>query len=83
MIRHFKIFILSFLLLVTALMISSACSTDNDECTSAGQIVGYDSRECLCCPGWIIKTGGDSIKVYTSTVEAHISDIWDIVHTDG
>ena len=53
---------------------------DNEECSITGQIVDYDGTECLCCPGWIIKTGNDTIKVLNLPIETQIRNI---VETSG
>ncbi len=61
-------------------LIIYSCSTENEICSRTGQIIDYNSTECLCCPGWIIITGQDTIKVSNLPIE---SQIWDIIKTSG
>lgn len=49
-------------------------------CTKAGTIIGYDYTECLCCPGWLIETDNDTIKVASLSNEAYL---WDWVESVG
>jgi hypothetical protein len=49
-------------------------------CSKTGEIIDYDETECDCCPGWIIKTGNDTIKVLNLTIESQVRDI---VETSG
>ena len=45
------------------LFLTSCCKNDETErCDFSGEILYYDYTECLCCPGWVIKTGNDTIK---------------------
>jgi hypothetical protein len=47
----------------------------NSNCSKTGEIIGYNSTECLCCPGWIIKTGQDTIKVFNLPIESQVRNI--------
>jgi len=49
-------------------------------CSQSGLIIEYDYTECLCCPGWLIKTGNDTIKTATLSNE---TILWDVVETKG
>ena len=49
-------------------------------CTKSGEIINYNSTECSCCPGWIIKTGIDTIKILKLPIE---SQVWDLVEESG
>lgn len=49
-------------------------SMDTD-CSKSGEIIEYDWTECLCCPGWIIKTGEDTIKVLKLPNESQVRAI--------
>jgi len=44
-------------------------------CPKTGEIIGYDYTECLCCPGWIIKVGDDTIKVPLLPVESQVRSV--------
>ncbi len=61
--------------LVIILLLIVGCAKDGQKCKYLGQIVGYDGTECSCCPGWLIKVNGDSIKIRFLPNE---SEIWDI-----
>ena len=80
MIRNFKFIFVIILFLIIGILIFHSCSMDNEECSITGQIVDYDGIECLCCPGWIIKTGNDTIKVLNLPIETQIRNI---VETSG
>lgn len=47
----------------------------NTDCPKSGEIIGYNGTECACCPGWIIKTGNDTIKVMNFPIESQIIEI--------
>jgi len=49
-------------------------------CGQDGEIIGYISEECLCCPGWVIKIGSDTIKIEDLP---EVSKIEKIVNTKG
>jgi hypothetical protein len=38
------------------------CSVEERICSKKGELIFYEYKECLCCPGWVIKTGQDTIK---------------------
>ena len=44
-------------------------------CTKSGEIIDYISIECMCCPGWIIKVGCDTIKVPRLPIESNVREI--------
>ena len=48
---------------------------EHNECTEEGLIINYRSQKCLCCPGWVIVTGIDTIKVETLPNEGYFRDI--------
>ncbi|MBK7095441.1 MAG: hypothetical protein IPH57_10480 [Saprospiraceae bacterium] len=41
---------------------SCCCNVEESICSKSGEIIFYEYKECLCCPGWVIKTGEDTIK---------------------
>ncbi len=43
-------------------------------CSKTGEIIGYNATECGCCPGWIIKTGNDTIKVLNFPIENEVRE---------
>ncbi len=47
----------------------------NLNCSQSGVIIDYNGTECGCCPGWIIKTGNDTIKVLNLPIESQVRDI--------
>ena len=49
-------------------------------CLKSGQIIDYNGTECMCCPGWIIKIGQDTIKVLNLPIESQVREI---VETSG
>ena len=50
----------------------------NSNCSKTGEIIGYNSTECLCCPGWIIKTEQDTIKVFNLPIESQVRNIVEV-----
>ncbi|NLN94873.1 MAG: hypothetical protein GX128_01710 [Bacteroidales bacterium] len=49
-------------------------------CSKTGEIIDYNGTECMCCPGWIIKTGKDTIKVLNLPIKSQVRNI---VETSG
>ncbi|MGE5357102.1 MAG: hypothetical protein ACM3PT_12785 [Deltaproteobacteria bacterium] len=63
------------------LMLSSCCKTEEENtCQKKGQIISYVYIECMCCPGWVISTGNDTIKAEILPDE---EKIWKIIETSG
>ncbi len=61
---------------ISAIIIVLSCSKDNDEnCSKEGEIIDYNGNECMCCPGWTIKAGQDTIKVLNLPEENQVRDI--------
>ena len=62
-------------MILTGLLINS-CTKDTN-CTKAGEIIDYNGTECMCCPGWIIHIGNDTIKVLNLpiSIEDQVRDI--------
>lgn len=59
-----KVNAIIILTLLTIILILNSCYK-NDEpgnCNKTGEIIFYEYKECLCCPGWVIKIGNDTIK---------------------
>ena len=48
----------------------------HNDCTLEGRITGYRSEECLCCPGWIIVTGTDTIKAEVLPNDLYVHEIF-------
>ncbi len=72
------IFLLSSL--IVAVMIIQSCSMDNDDkqsCSISGTVIGFNSNKCLCCPGWLIKSGNDTLKFLTVPDNDALSDLVD------
>lgn len=46
----------------------------NLNCSKSGEIIDYNGTECGCCPGWIIKTGNDTIKVLNLPIESQVRE---------
>lgn len=46
-------------------------------CSKEGEIIDYNGTECMCCPGWIIKVGQDTIKVLNLPIESQIRKIFE------
>lgn len=49
-------------------------SMDTD-CSKSGEIIDYNWTECLCCPGWLIRTGEDTIKVFSLPIESKVKEM--------
>lgn len=47
---------------------SSGCCKDHDhpqdDCMEEALILGADARECVCCGGWFIEIGQDTLRGY-------------------
>ncbi len=73
--KNIKIFALLFTMILTGLPIDS-CNKDTG-CTKAGEIINYNGNECMCCPGWIIQIGNDTIKALNLpiSIENQVRDI--------
>jgi hypothetical protein len=50
---------------------------DHEKCTLEGWIIEHHLEECLCCPGWVIATNSDTIKVATLPNEAYVSQLFE------
>ncbi len=48
----------------------------HNDCTLSGHIIDYRSEECLCCPGWIIVTGTDTIKAEVLPNDPYVHEIF-------
>lgn len=53
------------LLLLAALLLPACCDDDNYACSDTGTILGEDPRDCLCCGGWFIEIGDDTLRAQT------------------
>src|SRR4030042_2338793 len=51
-----------------------------NDCSTSGEIIGYNSTECACCPGWMIATNDDTIKIWKLPQE---EIIWEKVEKIG
>lgn len=49
-----------FALLMISLFIS--CEKNENSFKGNAEIIGFNSTKCMCCWGWIIKCGNDTIK---------------------
>ncbi len=49
----------------------------HNECSREGQIIDYRSEECLCCPGWIIATETDTIRVKQLPNDYYVRTLFD------
>jgi hypothetical protein len=62
-------------------IVYSCTITDIDEKVhKSGKIISFVYIECLCCPGWVINTGKDTIKAQTLPNE---EILWEIVEKEG
>ena len=52
---------LAILVLMTIGLISS-CNKDKGPDNSNAEIIGFNPNKCMCCWGWTIKIGNDTIK---------------------
>jgi hypothetical protein len=43
-------------------IIISSCKKDNVSNKINAEIIGFNSDKCMCCWGWTIKIGNDTIK---------------------
>ncbi len=57
-----RAFIIFSLLIINLIMDSCSKNEEPGNCNKTGEIIFYEYKECLCCPGWVIKTGNDTIK---------------------
>jgi hypothetical protein len=48
---------------------------EHKQCEMQGEIINYNSTECACCPGWVIKTITDTIKVLSIPLETKVKEI--------
>ena len=59
------ILLLATLLSLGTFMLSACCDDDTGDsatCSEPGVILGIDTRECLCCGGWFIDIGTDTLR---------------------
>ena len=52
-------------LLITGISIFNSCSKEQDKethCRVSGYIFDRSFEKCGCCPGWLVKTGNDTLK---------------------
>lgn len=62
-------------------IVFSCTKIGNDEKDyKRGRIISYVYIECMCCPGWVINTGNDTIKAQILPNE---EKIWEIVEKEG
>ena len=50
-----------FITFILAVLISCTSNTEN-ECMDDATIIGSDYRECMCCGGWFIEIGEDTLR---------------------
>lgn len=80
MVKYLELIFVIIVVQIIGILVFHSCSVDNEECSKTGEIIDYDGSECLCCPGWIVKTGQDTIKVLNLPGETQIRNI---VETSG
>ena len=73
---------LKYTLLISILMISSCSKTDDDDkvCLISGNVVGYNTDKCGCCPGWLITKNTDTLKFLNVPDN---QQLWDLVNFYG
>ena len=47
------------------LLFPACCDDDNYVCSDQGIILGEDPRDCVCCGGWFIEIGDDTLRAQT------------------
>ncbi|MFN8255519.1 MAG: hypothetical protein U0W24_07515 [Bacteroidales bacterium] len=57
--KYFKILIICGLILTGLL---STCKNDEILLKGNAEIIGFVGDKCMCCWGWVIKIGNDTIK---------------------
>ena len=66
-----RILLFGFLLSATAVPLLTACCDDDEDecvpcyCSEKGIVLGEDPRDCVCCGGWFIEIGGDTLRAMT------------------
>lgn len=54
---------------IFTLPVLEACHQDDDcepgYCSEEGVIVDIDPRDCICCGGWFIKIGEETLRAWT------------------
>jgi hypothetical protein len=49
--------------LILVIFLSSCKKNDNNKTKANAEIIGFNSEKCMCCWGWNVKMGNDTIKI--------------------